>query len=123
MSSAAHADHNGHHVSGMGLYLGVFGALLVLTVATVLVSTEALFHGAMSIGVAMAIATVKASLVATFFMHLKWDRTFNVIVFVASLWFAGLFFSFTLLDLSSRTRVDPVNQHNLPTMQREAGEH
>ena len=58
------------HVRG---YLLVFGALLVLTVITVGVSYLDLPPWETVI-VAVAIATVKAALVATFFMHLKSER-------------------------------------------------
>ena len=49
--------------------LTVFAALLLLTVVTVLVSYTDL--GLMNVVVALLIASVKASLVALFFMHLK----------------------------------------------------
>lgn len=52
------------------VYLMVFGALAVLTVVTVGVSYLGLGIGP-AIGLALLIATVKASLVALFFMHLK----------------------------------------------------
>lgn len=54
-------------------YLAVFGALLVLTVITVAVSYLNLPMTA-TVVVAIAIASVKASLVAMFFMHLKGER-------------------------------------------------
>jgi len=120
MSSAAAHGHDEPHVTSLQVYLGIFGALLVLTVLTVYVSAAELFHGWTSIGVAMGIAIVKASLVATIFMHMKWDRKFNVIVFLSSLWFAGLFFTFTWFDLSNRTRVHDIQQHNLPTLEKKA---
>ena len=49
--------------------LAVFAALLLLTVVTVLVSYVDLGMG--NVAVALLIASVKASLVALFFMHLK----------------------------------------------------
>ena len=64
--AAAHAVH----VRG---YLTVFGALLVLTVVTVGVSYLDL-PPAETVVVAVAIAVVKATLVALFFMHLKSER-------------------------------------------------
>jgi len=54
-------------------YLLVFGALGILTVATVLVSYFD-WSPWLTIFVGLAIATVKASLVAAFFMHLKGER-------------------------------------------------
>jgi cytochrome c oxidase subunit 4 len=50
-------------------YFTVYAALIVLTVVTVLVSYVNL--GLLNVVVALLIASVKASLVALFFMHLK----------------------------------------------------
>src|SRR5438093_5796517 len=55
--------------SGVRLYVAVFAALLVLTVATVSVSYVDL--GPLSVVVALAIAFTKALLVVLFFMHLR----------------------------------------------------
>ncbi len=70
-------DPRAHHPHrpNATLYVAVFVALAVLTVTTVLVSYWHLPVLAAVI-VAMMIATVKASLVATFFMHLKGERLF-----------------------------------------------
>ena len=46
------------------------------------------------------IATIKATLIAVYFMHLRYDKPFNTIVFVSSLLFVGLFLALTLMDLS-----------------------
>jgi cytochrome c oxidase subunit IV len=54
-------------------YLFVFGALLVLTVATVGVSYLNL-PTTPAIAVGLSIALVKATLVAMYFMHLKGER-------------------------------------------------
>ena len=40
--------------------------------------------GRLNIVVVILIATMKASLVVTFFMHLKWDNKFNALIFVAT---------------------------------------
>jgi len=55
------------------IYIGVFVTLAILTIVTVAVSY---LHLAVlpAILVALAIATVKSSLVASFFMHLRWER-------------------------------------------------
>jgi len=66
----SHADISKH----VNLYLGVFAALAVLTIATVAVSRVEL-SGTGHIVAALVIAAVKASLVATVFMHLKWERS------------------------------------------------
>ena len=57
------------HGPGNVGYIAVWAALVVLTAATVAVSYVHL--GMMNIVVALLIASVKASLVALFFMHLR----------------------------------------------------
>ena len=58
------------------LYVGVFLALMVLTVVTVGVSRLSYLHErpAMAITVALLIAGIKGSLVAAYFMHLISER-------------------------------------------------
>ncbi len=46
----------------------------------------------------MGIATMKAALVALYFMHLRYDHPFHSLVFVAGLVFLTLFLALTLLD-------------------------
>ena len=64
--SEAEAERIREHVR---VYVMVFAALAVLTVVTVAISYLDL-PTSYAIGVAMVVATVKASLVALYFMHL-----------------------------------------------------
>ena len=105
-----------HHVVPLKTYYAIFGTLLLLTVITVAVSRFDL--GPANMLVAMVVATIKASLVAMFFMQLRYDERLNAIVFVFGLVFVGLFFLFTTLDVFSRGYLDP-RQDNL-YMQQEA---
>ncbi len=94
---AAHHDHNEiAHVAPIPVLLGTFGALIVLTVLTV--AAVFIDAGALNIWIAMGIATVKALLVALFFMHLAYDRPFNGLIFMAALVFSGLFVAIALMD-------------------------
>lgn len=77
MSDAAAQDHAAHDHSKA--YVNVLLALAVLTFVTVLVSRYH-FGRAGNIGVGLLIATVKASLVVMFFMHLKYEQR----------WWAGI---------------------------------
>ncbi|MDH3498441.1 MAG: cytochrome C oxidase subunit IV family protein [Gemmatimonadota bacterium] len=87
------------HVTSVGLLLRVWAALTVLTVITV---TAARFDfGNFNLWVALGIAAFKASLVVLYFMHLRYDRPFNAIVFVVGVVFVALFILFTLMDTSS----------------------
>jgi cytochrome c oxidase subunit 4 len=93
-----HPHESHHHVSPMWLYMAVFGSLLVLTGITYLVSYMNL--GPASLPVAMLVATVKATLVVAFFMHLKYeDKTF-LFMFLCGILFVGIFFTVTLTDMA-----------------------
>ncbi len=63
---SAHSEDIKKHIRG---YIFVFISLMVLTVVTVAISYLHLSVGA-AITVALIVATVKASLVACYFMHL-----------------------------------------------------
>jgi cytochrome c oxidase subunit IV len=75
--------------SHVKIYMMVFGALAVLTVVTVAVSYLHMPVGP-AIAIALLIASIKASLVALFFMHLKgevrtvvWTLLLTAIFFLA----------------------------------------
>ena len=95
------SDHHEHndisHVASKQVLFGVFGALLFLTGVTVWVAQYDL--GRMDLTVAMGIASVKAALVALYFMHLRYDKALNSIVFVAAILFVLLFLGITVIDL------------------------
>jgi cytochrome c oxidase subunit 4 len=61
------------HIATRTLYVKVFLALMVATAITVAASRLNLGHSG-NIALGLAIAVTKASLVAAFFMHLKYDR-------------------------------------------------
>ena len=84
------------HIVDRKILVGVLGALIVLTVITVAATKVDL--GAANIFVAMGIAAVKATLVALYFMHLRWDEPFHGIVFICALVFLVIFIGLALLD-------------------------
>jgi cytochrome c oxidase subunit IV len=98
-STEHHADdHHGiSHVASIKVIVGTGGALLLLTLVTVL-ATKIDFGANINLGIAMAIAVVKATLVVLFFMHLKYDKLFHSVVFVSAILAAALFVGFTLMD-------------------------
>lgn len=78
------------------MLLSVFFALVFLTIVTV---AQASFDiGSLDILVVMVIATIKAALVMAFFMHMAYDKPFNVIIFLSSFGFVALFLIFTMSD-------------------------
>jgi cytochrome c oxidase subunit IV len=90
-------DHGFGHVVSIPLLGGILGTLLVLTVVTVLASKVDL-GAQLNLVVALIIATVKAALVVTFFMHLLWDKRFNTLVFLSSIFFMVLFLAIAMTD-------------------------
>ncbi len=84
------------HVVPLWLLAAVALTLVLLTWVTVAVTYVDL--GKLNLVVALVIAGLKAFLVALFFMHLRWDRPFNGIVFLTALAFVVLFISFALMD-------------------------
>jgi cytochrome c oxidase subunit 4 len=100
---AEHDDGQVHvHIASTPFYLGVFGALIVLTLLTVKVSYYD--FGPANIVIALLIATMKASLVAAFFMHLRHDKLFNTIAFLAAFLFLAIFILLTYDDLGVRAK-------------------
>jgi cytochrome c oxidase subunit 4 len=92
--------HDDHHAHGIGEYLAVFIALMVLLVATVLVAYVNMGH--FNVPVAFLIACIKASLILWFFMHLKQStRLTQVFAFASFAWLA-LMVLITLGDYASR---------------------
>jgi len=53
--------------------------------------------------VALGIATIKASLVAAYFMHLRYDNPLNAVLFIFGLLFVALFVGLTLMDVEQYT--------------------
>ena len=84
------------HIVSPQILLGVWGILMVLTVVTVAVTWVDL--GELNLVVALSIAAFKATLVALYFMHLRWDRPFNGVVFLIAIVTAFLFITIALLD-------------------------
>lgn len=110
MASAEHG--HGHaddgavhaHVSSPFFYAAIFAALLMLTAATVGQSYVDL--GSLNIILVVIIASLKATLVVTFFMHLSHDNRFHALIFVASVFFIGIFFAYTFNDTDRRGELD-----------------
>ncbi len=93
---AHESTHVEVHIVPFKALVGVFGALLVLTVLTLAATRVDL--GNWNLWLAMGIATVKAALVVLYFMHMRYDHPFNAVVFIAALAFVALFVGFSLMD-------------------------
>jgi len=98
--SAAHK----HHIVPLKVYLAIGLALYILTVVTVMVSFVRL--GGWNVVVALAIAALKASLVALFFMHLLYDRKIMLVIFITAVIFLAIFVVFTMFDTVTRGQIN-----------------
>jgi len=97
MAGSHNDDHPPfNHPAPIPLLIGVFLALVFLTILTLVTSNIELAQFAF--GIAMVIATAKAFLVCAFFMHMYWDKGFNILFFLSSILFVSLFIGVTLLD-------------------------
>ena len=90
----------GAHVVPVGVYLAVFAALMLLTAAT----TAAAFHdlGPLNNLVALGIATLKATLVVLFFMHVRYGTRLTPLVIAAGLFWLVLLIALSLTDYLTR---------------------
>jgi len=109
-ASGGHA-HDISHDSGV--FLRTLIALLILTVITVAAAGIHFADSTTNVVIALTIATIKASLVALFFMHLAHDKPVNAIIACGGFIFLGLFMLFTFLDVGSRV---PLLPENMPAM-------
>ena len=105
-------DNAKHHVLPLSIYLSVATALLVLTAITVWVAQYDL--GEVNLIVAMAIAATKGTLVALFFMHLKYDNKLYAVIFGGALFFLAIFIVITMFDTLRRN--DIYNVQSTPAL-------
>ena len=92
------------HVGSYRMYIAIFLALIFFTLLTVGIAS---FHlGPANLAVAILVASIKAALVCTFFMHLKDDNKFNTLILISAVLFIGVFFAYTTNDTSHRAQLD-----------------
>jgi cytochrome c oxidase subunit 4 len=96
------------HVTSRKVYFMVFGALLVLTLLTVLAAQVDL--GAFNDVVALTIAVTKAMLVILFFMHVRHSTRMTVLTALAGFFWLAILLGLTLADYASRGRILEVRQ-------------
>ncbi len=98
------------HISPKSVYYTIFGALMVLTGITVAAAFVNL--GNLNFPVALSIATLKATLVVLFFMHVKYSSHLTKLTVVTGLFFVGILMIETLVDYVSRGWL-----HGMPPIQ------
>ncbi len=95
------------HVTPVAVNLRVIGALFALTGLTIAAYYVRL--GEWNLAVALLIASVKATLVGTWFMHLKYEKAFNTSFFLGSILFMSIFFGYTSNDTGHRGEVNGIH--------------
>jgi cytochrome c oxidase subunit 4 len=88
------------HISPKSTYYTIFGALMVLTVVTVLAAFTDL--GILNFPVALAIAIFKATLVILFFMHAKYSSQLTKLFVGTAFFFFAILIGLTFTDYMTR---------------------
>jgi cytochrome c oxidase subunit IV len=97
-----HNQAKGQHISSYKEHFSTLAALLLLTVLTVVVSVFGADLRSLSVATALLIATVKALVVAYYFMHLKYElKIYRWLVLIVVLLFA-LFLVITSIEYLNR---------------------
>ena len=88
------------HVVPLKIYGAIFTTLLLLTLVTV----DVAFYnfGAMNIGIALAVATTKATLVILYFMHVRYAPPLTSVFAGIGFVYLVILIAFTLSDFLSR---------------------
>jgi cytochrome c oxidase subunit 4 len=95
------SEHEEHSTHSQGFYLAIGAALLVLTATTVAAAFVNL--GPFNPVVALLIATIKATLVILFFMHVKGaSEKLTGAVVVSGFFFLAILISLSLADYLTR---------------------
>jgi cytochrome c oxidase subunit IV len=89
-----------HHIVSPGMYLTIILVLMALTGITVGAAFVDL--GRFNIVVALAIATLKATLVVLFFMHAKYSPQRTQLVIIAGIFWLAILLFMTMSDYISR---------------------
>ena len=94
-------DHEKQHIVSYKQNIIIWGVLLLMTVITVSVSTLDL--RSLAVATAISIATIKAVIVALYFMHLKYDRKIlGIFMLITMLVFISVLL-LTFLDFGLRS--------------------
>ena len=88
------------HIATVKSYVGIFATLMVLTAITVAVAYVNL--GQFNKVVALGIASVKATLVILYFLHVKYSSRLTKLVVIAGFYFLLVLLGLTMADYASR---------------------
>lgn len=94
------------HIVPVRIYLMIFLALMAGTALTVWAGFRD-FPGPLNVIIALTIASIKATLVVLYFMHLRYSKRLVWIIFGSALFWMGLLFALTFSDYWTRQWLAP----------------
>ena len=109
---STHTEHAENPKTEALKYVATLFVLLILTGITV--GASYINFGSGNVVIALAIATIKATIVGLIFMHLLHDKPVNAVIAIAGFIFLGIFLMFDFIDVDSRSNPQPINLHAPP---------
>jgi cytochrome c oxidase subunit IV len=93
-----------HHVVPVKTYLAIFSALMVGTALTVFVAqfNFAKYFGPLNILIALTVASIKATLVILYFMHVAYSSKLTKVVIGAGIFWFAILIIMTITDYRVR---------------------
>lgn len=99
------ANNQHHHITPISTYVKIGAALFALTFLTIGFHAIHNYLGPFANIIAFVIAGVKAFLVMSWFMHLKYEDNMNRLIFATGFFFLFLLFIISAIDAWSRVTV------------------
>ena len=94
------------HIVPVRVYITIFMVLVVGTILTV-VAAFVNFPGPLNTIVALTIATIKATFVVLYFMHVRYSSRLIWVIMASALFWMAILFAFTLSDYWTRHLLSP----------------
>lgn len=124
MSGDESHDEAGGHSVKIGVFLKVFAALCVLTAISFAVANSPLMNSkALGWSMMMVVSCAKAFLVISFFMHLRWERTWKYVLTIPTMIMGVLLVVALVPDIAMRTKLYSESRWLHATEQAHAPEH
>lgn len=89
------------HIVSVRVYLAILLVLIVGTAITVWAGFLD-FPGPLNVIIALTIASIKATLVILYFMHLRYSARLVWVIFISALFWMGILFALTFSDYWTR---------------------
>lgn len=94
------------HIVPVRVYVTIFLVLVVGTILTV-IAAFVNFPGPLNTIVALTIATIKATFVVLYFMHVRYSSRLIWVIMASALFWMAILFAFTFSDYWTRHLLSP----------------